>query len=139
MTAAPAAVRRPLHCHSPLPALLHAVHRRQGRQGIYPPTQALHQSYSAARASQGPGPPARRHPLPGFPAAGGHGGPPGTLRPAATSRIAPGFVFPWHATWGFCTPRRRSRHRRRSARPQPPSAVQIRPLGLRPRGLGGAL
>jgi hypothetical protein len=28
---------------------------------------------------------------------------------------------------------------RRSARPQPPSAVQIRPLGLRPRGLGGAL
>ncbi len=40
---------------------------------------------------------------------------------------------------GFFTPRRRSQPRHRSARPQPPSAVQIRPLGLRPRGLGGAL
>ncbi len=39
----------------------------------------------------------------------------------------------------FCTPRRRSRPHCRSARPQPPSAVKIRPLGLRPRGLGGAL
>jgi hypothetical protein len=39
----------------------------------------------------------------------------------------------------FCMPRRHSRQCRRSARPQPPSAVKIRPLGLRPRGLGGAL
>jgi hypothetical protein len=73
------------------------------------------------------------------PAAGGRGGPPGTLHPRATSRTAPGTVFPWHAARGFCTPRRRSRPQGRSARPQPPSAVKIRPLGLRPRGLGGAL
>jgi hypothetical protein len=135
----PSAVRRPLHCHSPLPAPLHAAHRRQGGQGVYPQTQTLHGSYSAACATQGPGPPALRSPLPGFPAAGGRGGPPGTLRPAATSRTAPGTVFPWHAARGFCTPRRRSRQHRCSARPQPPSTVQIRPLGLRPRGLGGAL
>ncbi len=67
------------------------------------------------------------------------GGPPGTLCPTATSRTAPGTVFPWHAARGFCTPRRRSRPHRRSVRPHRPSAVQIRPLGLRPRGLGGAL
>ncbi len=57
----------------------------------------------------------------------------------ATSRTAPGFVFPWHAARGFCMPRRRSRPHCRSARSPPPSAVKIRPLGLRPRGLGGAL
>ncbi len=136
-TAAPSAVRRPLHCHLPLPAPLHAAHRRQGGQGVYPQTQTLHGSYSAARATQGPGPPARRRPR--FPAAGGRGGPPGTLRPAATSRTAPGTVFPWHAARGFCTPRRCSRQHRRSARPQPPSTIQIRPLSLRPQGLWGAL
>ncbi len=59
----------------------------------------------------------RGHP----PATGGRGSPPGTLRPTATSRTAPGTIFPWHAARGFCTPRRCSRHRRRSARPQPPS------------------
>jgi hypothetical protein len=47
--------------------------------------------------------------------------------------------FPLASRQGFCTPRRRSRPRRRSARRQPPRAVQIRPLGLRPQGLGGAL
>jgi hypothetical protein len=84
-------------------------------------------------------PPARRRTLPGLPTARDRGGPPGTLRTRATSRTAPGTVFPWHAARGFCTPCRRSRPHRRSARPQPPSAVKIRPLGLRPRGLGGAL
>jgi hypothetical protein len=84
-------------------------------------------------------PPARRRPLPEFSPARGHGGPPGTLGPTAASRTAPGTVFPWHAARGFCTPRRRSRLCRRLACRQPPSAVQIRPLGLRPRGLGGAL
>ncbi len=33
---------------------------------------------------------------------------------------------------GFCTPRHRSQPHRRSARPQPPCAVKIRPLVLRP-------
>jgi hypothetical protein len=56
--------------------------------------------------------------------------------PQATSLNATGTVFPRHAARGFCTPRRRSRPHRRSALPQPPSAVKIRPLGLRPRGLG---
>ncbi len=56
-TAAPSAVRRPLHCHSPLPAPLHAAHRRQGGQGVYPQSQTLHGSYSTAHATQGPGPP----------------------------------------------------------------------------------
>ncbi len=74
-TAAPAAVRRPLHRHSPLPAPLQAAHRRQEGQGVHPQTQILHGSYSAANATQGPGPPARRRPLPGFPAAGGRQGP----------------------------------------------------------------
>jgi hypothetical protein len=137
-TTAPAPVRRPLHRHSPLPALLHGAHRRQGGQGVYPPTQALHRSYSAAHASQGPGWPARGCPLPGFSAARGRGGPLGAFCTTATSN-QPGTIFPWHAARGFCTPCRRSQHCRRSARPQPPSAVQIRPLGLRPRGLGGAL
>jgi hypothetical protein len=106
---------------------------------FHPQTQTLHGSYNAAHATQGPGPPVRCRPLPGFAATGGCGGPPGKLRSTATSRTAPGTVFPWHAARGFCTPRRRSHPHRRSARPQPPSAVQIRPLGLRPRGLGGAL
>jgi hypothetical protein len=52
---------------------------------VYPPTQALHRPYSAACAAQGPGPPARRHPLPRFSPAGGRGGPQGTLRPTASS------------------------------------------------------
>ena len=80
-----------------------------------------------------------RRPLRRFSPARGRGGAPGTFCPTTASRTAPGTVFPWHAARGFCTPRRRSRPHRRSARPQPPSAVQIRPLGLRPRGLGGAL
>ncbi len=138
-TAAPAAVRRPLHRHSPLPTPLHAAHRRQGGQGVYPQTQAMHGSDSAACATEGSGPSARRRTLPGLPATGGRGGPTGTLRSRATSRTAPGTVFPWHAARGFCTPRRRSRPHCRSACPQPPSTVKIRPLGLRPRGLGGAL
>jgi hypothetical protein len=103
-TATPAAVQRPLHRHSPFPAPLHAAHQRQGGQGVYPQTQTLHGSYSAARATQGPGPPARHRPLPGFPAAGGPGGSPGTLRPAATSRTAPGTAFPWHAARVFAHP-----------------------------------
>ena len=135
-TASPAAVRWSQRRHPPLPPPLHAAHRRQGGQGVYPQTHALHRSCSAARASQGLGPPARRCPLPGFPAAGGRRSPPGALRPRATSRTAPGTVFPWHTARGFCTPRRRSRPHRRSARSPPPSAVKIRPLGLRPRGLG---
>jgi hypothetical protein len=110
-TAAPAAVRRPLHRHSPLPAQIHTAHRRQGGQGVYPQTQTLYGSYSAARVTPGPGPSARRCLLPGFPAAGGRGSPPGTLRPTASSRTAPRTVFPWHAARGFCTPRRRSRPR----------------------------
>jgi hypothetical protein len=64
---------------------------------------------------------------------------PGTLRPTATSRTPLGTIFPWPAARGFCMPCPHSRPRRRSARPQPPNAVQFRPLGLRPRGLGGAL
>ncbi len=126
------------------------------RDGHVPPLQplydgpytvirrSLHQSYSADCAAQGLGPPARRCPLPRLPTAGGRSGPQGMLCPTASSRTAPGTVFPWHAARGFCTPPRSSRHRHRSARPQPPSAVQIRPLGLRPlglrpRGRGGAL
>ncbi len=60
-TATPAAVRQPIHRHSPLPAPLQA-HRRQGGQGVYPQTQTLHGSYSTARATQGPGPPRLRYP-----------------------------------------------------------------------------
>ncbi len=67
---------------------------------------------------------------PRFSPAGGRGGPQGTLRSTATSRTAQGTVFPWHAARGFCTPRGCSRHRRRSARAQALSAVQIRPLGF---------
>jgi transposase InsO family protein len=130
-TATPAAIQRPLHRRSPLPAPLHAAHRRQGGQGVNPQTQTLHGSYSAARATQGPGPPARRRPLPGFPAARGRVGPPGTLRSTATSRTAPGTVFPWHDARGFCT-------QFLTTPPLGPPA-QIRPLGLRPRGLGGPL
>ncbi len=58
--------------------------------------------------------------------------------PAAASRTAPGTIFPWPAARSFCTPRHRSQPCR-SAHPQPPSTVQIRPLGLHPRRLGGAL
>jgi hypothetical protein len=68
----------------------------------------MHGSCRAAGAAQGLGLPARRRTLPGLPAAGGRGGPPCTLRPRATSRTAPGTIFPWHAARGFCTPRRRS-------------------------------
>jgi hypothetical protein len=50
----------------------------------------------------------------------------GTLRPTATSRTAPGTVFPLP----FSTP---------PPLGPPATAVQIRHLGLRPRGLGGAL
>ncbi len=138
-TAAPTAVRRSLHRHSPLSPPLHTAHRRQGGQGVYTQTQTMHRSRSASRATQSSGPPARRRPLPGLSTAGDRGSPPGTLRPRTASRTATGTVFPWHAARGFCTPRRRSRPHRRSARPQPLSAVKIRPLGLRPRGLGGAL
>jgi hypothetical protein len=82
---------------------------------------------------------ARRRPLPGFFPARGRGGLPGTFRPTATSRTALGTVFPWPAASGFCMPSQCSRPRLCWARPQPLSAVQIRPLGLRPQGLGGAL
>jgi hypothetical protein len=74
----------------------------------------------------------------GFFPAQDRGAPLGALRPTAANRTAPGIVFPWPAARGFCTPRC-SQPRHRLARPQPPSAIQIRPLGLRPRGLGGAL
>jgi hypothetical protein len=50
----------------------------------------------------------------------------GTLRPTATSRTAPGTVFPPP----FSTP---------PPLGPPATTIQIRPLGLRPRGLGGAL
>ncbi len=133
------AVRRSLRRHSLLPSPLHAAHRRQGGQGVYPQTQTMHRPRCAARAAQSSGPPARRRTLPGLPAAGNRGGPPGTLRPRTASRTATGTVFPWHAASGFCTPRRRSRPHCCSTRSPPPSAVKIRPLGLRPRGLGGAL
>ncbi len=83
--------------------------------------------------SPGSGRPARRRRFPGFSPARGRGGPPGTFCHTAASRTAQGTVFPWPAVRDFCTP---CRH---SARPQPPSAVHIRPLGLRPRGLGRAL
>jgi hypothetical protein len=78
-------------------------------------------------------------PLPGFSPAGRCGGRQGTLGPTAAKRTTPGTVFPWPAARGFCTPRCRSKPRCLSAFPQPPSADRIRPLGLRPRGLGGAL
>jgi hypothetical protein len=55
-----------------------------------------------------------------------------TFRNTTTSRTMPGTVFPWPAARGFGAPRHRSRPRRCSARPQLLSAVQIRPLGLRP-------
>jgi hypothetical protein len=96
-------------------------------------TFRLHRPYNATCAAQGPGRPARRRRFPGFSPARGRGGPPGTFCHTAASRTAQGTVFPWPAARDFCTP---CRH---SARPQPPSAVHIRPLGLRPRGLGGAL
>ncbi len=80
-TAAPAAVRRSLRLHSPIPSPLHAAHRRQGGQGVNSQTQTMHRSCSAACAAQGAGPPVRRRTLPGLPTAGGRGGPPGTLRP----------------------------------------------------------
>ncbi len=47
-TAAPTAVRRSLRRHPPLSPPLHAEHRRQGGQGIYPQTQTMHGSCSAA-------------------------------------------------------------------------------------------
>jgi hypothetical protein len=97
------------------------------------------QPYRATCAAQGQGPPARRRPLEGFSPTRGRGGPQGTFRPTATSRTAPGTVFPWPTARGFCMPHCRSRPCRRAPRLQPPSAVQIRPLGLCPRGLGGAL
>ncbi len=59
--------------------------------------------------------------------------------PAAATGTALGTVFPWPAARGFCTPCRHSSYCHRSARPQPPSTNQIRPLDLWPRGLGGAL
>ncbi len=99
-TDAPADVWQPIHCHLPLPAPLHAAHRRQGGQGVHPQTQALHRPHSVAYAAQGPGPPARHRPLPGFSPTRGRGGPPGTFHPTATSRTAPGTVFPWHVTRG---------------------------------------
>ncbi|MFN9941718.1 MAG: hypothetical protein ACK56I_19795, partial [bacterium] len=68
----------PLRRHSPFTAPLHAAHRRQGGESLYPQTQTLHRPGRAARAAQSSGPPARRHTLPGFPAAGYRGGPPGT-------------------------------------------------------------
>jgi hypothetical protein len=77
----PAAVRRSLRRHSPIPSPLHAGHWRQGGQGVNSQTQTMHRSCSAACAAQGSGPPARRRTLPGLPTAGGRGGPPGTLRP----------------------------------------------------------
>ena len=76
------------------------------------------------------------------------GRPPAAARAAAAHRVhftrsnqqnRAGNRFPLARRQGFCTPRRHSRQHRRSARPQPPSTVQIRPLGLRHRGLGGAL
>ncbi len=69
-TAAPAAVRRSLRRHSPIPSPLHAAHRRQGGQGVNSQNQTMHRSCSAACAAQGSGPPARRRTLPGLPTAG---------------------------------------------------------------------
>jgi hypothetical protein len=101
--------RRLLHWHIP-PAGTQRP-SATGGQGVHPPAQTLHRPHCAAHSQ---GPPARHHLLLGF----------------------LGTVFPWPAARGFCTPRRRSRQCRRSACPQPPSANQIRPVGLRPRGLG---
>ncbi len=65
--------------------------------------------------------------------------PTGYILPHSSQQNRAGNRFPWPAARGFCTPRRQSRLCRRSAHPQPPSADQIRPLGLHSRGLGVAL
>jgi hypothetical protein len=120
-------------------AVVRRSHRRQGGQGVYPQTQAMHGSCSAAGAAQGRGRPPAAVRFRDFPPPGAVAARRVHFAPEFTSRTAPGTVFPWHAARGFCTPRRCSRPHRRSARSPPPSAVKIRPLGLRPRGLGGAL
>ncbi len=128
-----AVLRRSLH-HFTL-----CIGLSQGGQGVHSPAQALHRPHCTACAAQGQGPPACRRPLPGFSPTRRRGGPQGTFPPTAANRTAPGTVFPWPAAGGFCTPCCHSRPRRSSAPPQLPSTDQIRPLGLRPRGLGGAL
>ncbi len=125
-------VLRPLSHPSPLPASLHAAHRRQRGQGVHSQAQTLHRPDRSTCAAQGQGPPAQWHPLPGFPPARGRCGQQGTFHPTATSRTAQELFPPWV----FARPAAVLRH---SARLQPPSAIQIRTLGLRHRGLGGAL
>ncbi len=58
--------------------------------------------------------------------------PAGYTSPHSNQQNHAGNRFPLARRQGFCTPRHRSRHCRLSARLQPLSAVQIRPLGLRP-------
>ncbi len=57
-----------------------------------------------APPARGSGLPARRRTLPRFPAAGGRSGPLGTIRPRATSRTAPGTVFPGTPPGVFARP-----------------------------------
>ncbi len=88
-------------------------------------------------AAQGPGPPAAVR-FQDFPCQGPRRTA-GYTSPHSNQQNRAGNHFPLACARGFCTPRRCSQPRRRSARPLPPSADQIRPLGLGPRGLGGAL
>jgi hypothetical protein len=135
LTAAPAAVRRPLHRHLPLLHLF-TLHNSDKEDKV---STLLLKSCTDPTAPLALPRVRGRPPASGIFPRRGPWRPAGYASPHSNQQNRAGNRFPLARRQGFLHPPPPFSTGRCWARPLPPSAGQIRPLGLRPRGLGGAL